>query len=54
VKTLLLASRPEAADELLAKYERREREGPDFMRQRHLRKGSASLSASAAGRPRCG
>src|SRR5262245_42865850 len=25
---------PEAADELLAEYERREREGPDFMRQR--------------------
>jgi len=26
--------RPEAAEELLAEYERREREGPDFMRQR--------------------
>src|SRR5262249_33459095 len=25
---------PERADELLAEYERREREGPDFMRQR--------------------
>src|SRR5262245_63609080 len=25
---------PEAADELLAEYERRERAGPDFMRQR--------------------
>src|SRR5262245_23303855 len=30
----MTSQQPEAADELLAEYERREREGPDFMRQR--------------------